>query len=245
MSTPLNYTICGSVLRIASRRILEERVVAVMRGDAPSLRVATVNPDFLLQAWRTSRFRRVLAQADVHTIDGIGIVLWARCGGHRVPHYAGADLLHDMFAAAQRNEWRVQVLCRRDGLSRWHDVAQALAVQYPHLRCSGQDVAQDANVAGVDLLRDTPTIYLCNFGAPAQEYFLEALRTNGARGVFAGVGGSFDFLTGAVVRAPQWMRSAGLEWLWRTARQPKRIGKMLRSVVLFPVVALWERLKRG
>ena len=41
-----------------------------------------------------------------------------------------------------------------------------------------------------------------------------------------GVGGAFDFLTGRMPRAPEWMRRAGLEWLFRLARQPWRIRRM-------------------
>ena len=41
-----------------------------------------------------------------------------------------------------------------------------------------------------------------------------------------GVGGSFDYLTGRVPRAPAWMRSAGLEWLFRLGRQPWRLKRM-------------------
>jgi N-acetylglucosaminyldiphosphoundecaprenol N-acetyl-beta-D-mannosaminyltransferase len=43
-----------------------------------------------------------------------------------------------------------------------------------------------------------------------------------------GVGGAFDFIAGVVPRAPLWMQRMGLEWLFRLARQPRRIVRMLR-----------------
>ncbi len=240
----MKYIICGSVLHIGSCSTVADRVVATMRDDGASLRIATVNPDFLLRAWRSQRFAHVLAQADVHIVDGVGITLVARCSGRQVPRYAGADLVRDLLAAAQRNGWHVHIFCRRDGLSRYRDVAQALAAQYPSLRYSGQDCAQDSDVRAVAHLHDRPVIYLCTFGAPQQEYFLEAVRATGARGVFVGVGGALDFITGKVRRAPTCVRHVGLEWLWRTWQQPHRIGKMIASTVVFPAIALWCVVRR-
>jgi len=56
----------------------------------------------------------------------------------------------------------------------------------------------------------------------------------GAVSVAIGVGGAFDYLTGRVARAPLWMRRAGVEWLFRLAHQPWRIGRM----VVLPAYAL-------
>src|SRR5439155_1031475 len=58
--------------------------------------------------------------------------------------------------------------------------------------------------------------------------------------VSIGVGGSFDYLTGRVTRAPRWMRSAGLEWLFRLVRQPWR----LRRMAVLPVFA-WRVLRES
>jgi N-acetylglucosaminyldiphosphoundecaprenol N-acetyl-beta-D-mannosaminyltransferase len=56
-----------------------------------------------------------------------------------------------------------------------------------------------------------------------------------------GVGGSFDFISGKITRAPKWARRIGLEWLWRLMMQPKRIGRIIKSVVIFPIRILINR----
>ncbi len=43
--------------------------------------------------------------------------------------------------------------------------------------------------------------------------------------IFLGVGAAFDLLTGRVRQAPRWMQSLGLEWLFRTTQEPKRLWK--------------------
>lgn len=50
-----------------------------------------------------------------------------------------------------------------------------------------------------------------------------------------GVGGSFDFLTGKVKRAPSFWRFLGMEWLWRLLLQPKRWKRMWNAVIIFPI----------
>ena len=49
-----------------------------------------------------------------------------------------------------------------------------------------------------------------------------------------GVGGTFDFIAGKRKRAPRWMQSIGLEWLWRLVREPSRFLRIWRAVVVFP-----------
>ncbi|MDD5469685.1 MAG: WecB/TagA/CpsF family glycosyltransferase, partial [Candidatus Peribacteraceae bacterium] len=53
-----------------------------------------------------------------------------------------------------------------------------------------------------------------------------------------GVGGTFDFLSGAVRRAPNFFRVAGLEWVWRLCLQPWRIRRIWNAVILFPLLVL-------
>ena len=234
---------CGVAVDVLSHEDVHRRIAAAMEGDT-FMRIATVNPDFVLRARRSRAFARTLAAAQLRIADGVGLSLVARLCGMRLPRYPGADLVRDMLAMAQARGWPVRVLCRADGLSRWADVKRAAKEAYPGLDIAGEDVNVRANCGeGVCRLcsacaSEQPTLYLINFGVPWQEECAEALRALRARGVAVGVGGALDFLTGAVPRAPRWMCRLGLEWIYRTLVQPARIGKALRSVVVFPIVVL-------
>jgi N-acetylglucosaminyldiphosphoundecaprenol N-acetyl-beta-D-mannosaminyltransferase len=57
-----------------------------------------------------------------------------------------------------------------------------------------------------------------------------------------GVGGTFDFIAGVAVRAPQWMRQHGLEWFHRLMREPRRIRRML-VLPRFAFEVVWLHLK--
>ncbi len=47
------------------------------------------------------------------------------------------------------------------------------------------------------------------------------------------MGGSFDFLTGKIKRAPLFLQKIGLEWMWRLFQEPKRIKRISNAVFVF------------
>jgi N-acetylglucosaminyldiphosphoundecaprenol N-acetyl-beta-D-mannosaminyltransferase len=89
-------------------------------------------------------------------------------------------------------------------------------------------------------------LLLVAFGAPAQDLWIDRHRTAlaGCGIVVAiGVGGTFDYLAGAVPRAPAAIRRLGFEWLYRLIRQPWRWRRQL-VLPLFAALVLRERLRR-
>jgi N-acetylglucosaminyldiphosphoundecaprenol N-acetyl-beta-D-mannosaminyltransferase len=235
------------------------------------LQVATANAAFILLARKDNRYKKVLNSCDLVIPDGSGISIASRLlYGVNVERYAGADLVFDVLELAQEQCWRVAVLCRADGLSKWADVRLALADKYPQLECFGVDIKlselnleskkqvlsaqnEHTNCAIVRerieikefLRKNSVEIVIANFGAPTQEYVLAELTDMQASGlVTIGVGGALDFLTGKVARAPMWLRKIGCEWIWRTIQQPNRLRKMCASVIVFPIVITWDKLRK-
>lgn len=197
-------------------------------------RIATVNPEFLVRAESDSTFRVNLLQAERRIADGFGITLVAFLRRARVPaRFAGADLTEKILALAQDRGSAVYLAVRADGLSSFRETKAAILRRYPDLIVTG-DVIRPPEAAQYRSSAARARIVLCNFGAPEQEYFVESLRTApGDIRLALGVGGSFDYWTGKQTRAPRFMRTAGLEWLWRLISQPKRIGRIFQATVVF------------
>lgn len=64
--------------------------------------------------------------------------------------------------------------------------------------------------------------------------------------VLCGVGAAFDFFIGRVDQAPGWMQSRGLEWLYRLAKDPKRLGKRyLLTLPSYIAAVLAQRVRRA
>lgn len=69
------------------------------------------------------------------------------------------------------------------------------------------------------------------------------MRRNGAATgahLLVGLGGSLDVFAGTVQRAPAWMQKAGLEWLYRLAKQPSRIGRMAKLPGFLVKAVFWK-----
>jgi exopolysaccharide biosynthesis WecB/TagA/CpsF family protein len=76
-----------------------------------------------------------------------------------------------------------------------------------------------------DIKSAAPDVLMVGLGNPRQEQWLDRnLAATGAR-LGIGVGAFFDFQTGEVKRAPEWMNKSGLEWVHRLALEPRRMWK--------------------
>lgn len=86
-----------------------------------------------------------------------------------------------------------------------------------------EDMDHEEILARIEAVR--PDILLVAFGNPKQEKWLAMHRTRLNVPVCVGVGGSFDFLSGRVSRAPAWVQRSGMEWLYRTMQEPARLAR--------------------
>lgn len=90
-----------------------------------------------------------------------------------------------------------------------------------------------------EILKRKIDILFVALGFPKQEYFIDSIKREAVRVkynrplVMMGVGGSFDYISGRVKRAPLWAREKGLEWLFRLIREPWRLGRMLKGAGFF------------
>lgn len=86
-----------------------------------------------------------------------------------------------------------------------------------------------------------PPIVWVGLGAPKQELWLATVTRAAPAVMFFGVGAAFDVLAGTMPRAPRWMQDHGLEWLYRLAREPRRLaGRYATSGARFA----WETITR-
>ena len=81
-------------------------------------------------------------------------------------------------------------------------------------------------------------LFVC-LGSPKQEIFMSAHQKELNVGLMAGLGGSLDGFAGTVKRAPKWMISLQLEWLYRLIKEPWRFKRMLRLPKF-----LWATVKK-
>ena len=210
---------------------LLDQIGAWIRADDGAHHVNTINPEFMVVAQKDGVFRSLLRRADLNVPDGVGLLWAAKHLGHPMPErITGSDGLPIIAERAAREGWSLFMLGAGPGVA--EKAAAALTSRFPGLKIVGTyegsprseeeaAIVERVNASGADLL-------FMAYGTPAQEKWiarnLPRLKVN----VAIGVGGAFDFAAGTVPRAPVWMQSAGIEWLYRLYLQPWRIKRMTR-----------------
>jgi N-acetylglucosaminyldiphosphoundecaprenol N-acetyl-beta-D-mannosaminyltransferase len=187
--------------------------------------VVTLNPEMVMRARREPDFARILESAALVVPDGVGLVRALRRRGFpQAVRVGGVDLV-DAYTpqALERGERIALVGGAGDVASR---AADQLRSRHP-----GLDVVADSGdpdfATAARVAEHSPQLLCVAYGAGRQERFLrDHLRTIGAAAGI-GVGGTLDYLAGTARRAPRVVRSAGFEWLWRLALEPRRWRRQL------------------
>ncbi len=208
--------------------------------------VATVNVDFMttILSWRGTVPRHpellhILRKADMVTADGMPIVWAARWLGAPLPmRVAGSDLVPRLAEAAAANGNSLYFLGGKRFEMTAYRAARVLKERLPGLSIAGIDApwvhtrgealaqAEEEDLKIVEKINAAgPDILLVAFGSPKQEIWFDRNRHRLKVPVAMGVGATFEFISGAVHRAPPWMRKAGLEWAFRLRQEPRRMWK--------------------
>ena len=211
--------------------------------------VVTINPEFVIAARRDAAFAGVLRASSLATADGVGITLAGRLlgvpVGERIP---GVDLVEGLAGLSARDEnCRLFLLGAAPGIA--DDAAARLRERFPGVRIVGTFAGSSAEAGFAEieakLAGSGATVLLVAFGHPTQDLWIArhrgALATHGIL-LSIGVGGTFDYLSGRIPRAPRLVRRLGLEWLYRLIRQPWRWRRQL-ALPLFVLLILRERLR--
>ncbi|MFW5888575.1 MAG: WecB/TagA/CpsF family glycosyltransferase [Patescibacteria group bacterium] len=214
--------------------------------------IVTPNPEILLKAsifdHGDEELAYILNKADLAVADGIGVKLAGYLMGFNIPRITGADLTPKILGMAEKRGLKVAIVKPKDSLASEKEIDHALRKKYPLLKFSIKNLtAKDGQYdsKNTDIEGFFPDILLATLGSPDQEKFIyHALSKHKNIKLAMAIGGSLDFLAGRIKRAPAPLRKAGLEWLWRLIKQPKRIKRIYNAVILFPYAFIkWRYLQ--
>ncbi len=205
---------------------------AMLSGER--LFVVTANPEIIMHAQKDPEVDRLLRAKEAEVVpDGISVVKAMRMLGLEAQErVTGVDLADKLLRAAGRQGKTVFLLgAKEEGVSA---LAQKLRREYPgvtvHYR-NGYEGDKDKIFDGIAAI--APDLTLVALGAPAQDLLIYRRLKDFSRGVFMGVGGSFDVLSGSKRRAPAFFVRTNTEWLYRILREPSRLGRFWNNNVKF------------
>ncbi len=217
-----------------------DRALALAKDGAGAY-VVTPNPELVLMAQKDSAYAKTLAGAALTLADGIGIIYAAKLLKRpltgRVP---GIDFAGALMERLAGSGLKLYLLGAKPGVV--ERAAANLAERYPGLDiCGTRDgyFQEDGPVIRDIRKKEADVVFVC-LGAPKQERWMERNGAAAGAHLLVGLGGSLDVFAGTVQRAPGWMQKAGLEWLYRLAKQPSRIGRMAKLPGFLVKAVFWK-----
>lgn len=206
-----------------------------------SHQVATVNSEFIMEAQNNEEFMKVLNSASLCTADGAG-QYFALKFLHKIrlkERVTGADMFWALCKLAEDRGYRIFMLGAQPGVA--NEAARRVKIIHPRAQIVGIYPGSPKETKKIiEMINDArPNILFVAWGAPKQDIWIyENLKNFQSSLVAMGVGATFDFVAGKQVRAPEWMQSAGLEWMHRLVKEPKRMGRIFNAVIRFPLAVI-------
>ncbi len=191
--------------------------------------VVTPNPEIVLLCRENPEMARAVEEAPLVIADGIGVIYGAKL--LRTPlkeKLPGIDFSCGLMRRMAEHGQSVFLFGAKPGVA--ETAAENIKKLFPGIQIAGTNngyftddtpIVEKINAARPDLL-------LVCLGAPKQELWMRAHAGSLEAGLMIGAGGSMDVFAGTVQRAPEFWQKAGLEWLYRLMKEPRRIGRMMK-----------------
>ena len=208
--------------------------------------IVSGNPEILYTGLKNRElFKEFTNENSLIIPDGVGTVIASKIIGTPVNEkIAGIEILAKLLKKAEKEGKKVYFLGAKEDVIK--SCVQNVVESYPEIKISGYHngfFEIDNCEKIIKEINENKTNYLfIAMGCPRQENFIKKYMNTLNCEVFMGVGGSFDVIAGNVQRAPRWMINLGLEWFYRTIKEPFRI-KRLQSIPKFLLIVLKSKIK--
>lgn len=204
---------------------------------APQM-IVTVNGEIVLESLKDANYKKILNSADLAIADSTNIIWVGRLKGFKFPYRTpGSELFWEICEIADDMKKSVYFLGGAENTAEL--TAERVLQRYPEIEIAGFSGADPSAETAAEVRKRNPDVVFVAYGAPKQEKWIAQYKDQITAKIIVGVGGTFDMVSGRLRRAPDWMLKMHLEWLWRLYLQPKRIGRIFKAVVIFPLRAIF------
>lgn len=202
--------------------------------------IVTINPEMIQTASNNQEFANIINNAELVIPDGIGVEIGLKILGNNVRRIAGIEFgrkLIDKFAGYPTAFIGAKPDIVQKAVEKLKTEVPDLNPVYVH------DGYFKDDTAILNELKDcNPKLALIALGSPKQEMFISKAKLLLPETVFIGLGGSFDVWSGEVKRAPEIYQKMGLEWLYRTVKEPQRFKRIFPTLPMFVLKVFKERI---
>jgi len=208
--------------------------------NGESMQIVTINPEMIEAAKQNPTFADVLKYAELVVPDGVGIKLALKFQGIEQEQIRGVDFAKSLIELSEKNGYKLALVGAKPEINQ--KLVEVLREKHPELNIvyhhdgyfqNEDEIINEVKTSGANLV-------FTALGAPKQEFFNAKLKTACQGVVSIGLGGTFDVLSGNVKLAPPIYRKLGLEWLYRTLKQPERFKRIFPALPLFLFHSIME-----
>ena len=166
--------------------------------------------------------------------DGIAIVKAGKKLGYIVKErITGIDIAYKLLEYANELKKSVYLFGAEEKVIL--QLKEGVEQKYPNIDLVGvsNGYVRDKDKVFDNIASLKPDIVMVAIGIPKQEKLIYKHIEKFDKGIFIGVGGSFDVMSGIKKRCPKLLIKLNLEWLYRIVREPKRIKRFLKNNIGF------------
>jgi N-acetylglucosaminyldiphosphoundecaprenol N-acetyl-beta-D-mannosaminyltransferase len=228
---PRTREVLGVPLAVCDYERVLDWIDAAIAADARCwVTAAAVN--LVMSARDDPTVKAAVAEATLAVPDGVPLVWALRTLGDRAAtRVYGPDLMALQCARAAASQTPIYLYGGRDEPA-LELLREKLEQRFPGLRIVGghsppyRPLSERERASVVAEINDSGAqLVWVGIGQPKQELWMAQMRESLRAPVLVGVGAAFDFHAGLVAQAPPWMQRAGLEWLFRLSREPRRLWR--------------------
>ncbi|MEG0798895.1 MAG: WecB/TagA/CpsF family glycosyltransferase [Bacilli bacterium] len=197
--------------------------------------IVTVNPEACMISENSRRYQQLLLDKDTLLIpESVGCEIGIKkiCN-KTIEKIPGVELFEDILKFANENSKSIYLYGSIEKVN--NDMKTYVKKHYKNIIIVGSNNGYDKEEAVImeDIIKTKPDIIAVALGMPKQELFINKIYKNVKKGIFIGVGGTFDVLSGNVKRAPKFFIKHNLEWLYRICGSFYRVKKFFRYNVKY------------
>lgn len=202
--------------------------------------IVTANPETIMLSQKNKTIEEILLNNDILKVpDGISIVKACQKKELNIKErITGCDLSKSIFELADKHKKTLYLFGAKKDIV--ENLKKKLEKDFSNLKIvkTSNGYIKDREKIKKDILKLKPDICLVALGIPDQELFINDIFDKVEKGIFMGVGGTFDVLSGSKKRAPKIFIKLNLEWFYRIITEPKRIKRFFKNNLLF----LWKQI---
>lgn len=197
--------------------------------------VVTANPETFMISEKNEDVRKMLLDKETVMVpDGIGVLKAGKKIGYNIEErITGIDIANELLKFGNEQKKSIYLFGSKQEVI--DSMKIVIKEQYPNLKLVGTSngYVTDKDKVFDEIVKFEPDIVLVALGIPLQEMLIYKHLNRFKKGIFVGVGGSFDVMSGMKKRAPKIFIKLNLEWLYRIMKEPKRLKRFYDSNVKF------------